>query len=155
MSRTGGKRKAREKAFQALYGLSFSPAADEASLREAFMASPSNSPASGEPSGFAWRLVKGVWSNEKTLDANIERFSRNWRLERMGRIELILLRMALFETLSGATPPKVAINEALDLAAEFGAESAKNFMNGVLDAAAKSGAVLECASKPDEGSGEA
>ena len=49
--------------------------------------------------GFAWELVEGVWSNVKTLDSVIERFSQNWRVDRLGKIELTLLRLAVFEML--------------------------------------------------------
>ena len=93
---------------------------------------------STEPTGFAWELVEGVWSNSEALDAAIGRFSHNWRVDRMGRIELTLLRLAVFEMLYRQdVPPKVAINEALELSGQFGEGNAKNFINGILDAAAK------------------
>lgn len=90
------------------------------------------------PKGFAWDLVEGVWSNATELDEVITKFSRNWRVDRMGRIELTILRLGIFEMLYRADiPPKVAINEALELAKEFGEENARSFINGILDSTAK------------------
>ena len=69
----------------------------------------------------------------------------------MGRIELTLLRLAVFEMLYRQdVPPKVAINEALELSGQFGEGNAKNFINGILDAAAKaleSGALVPPAAR--------
>ena len=63
---------------------------------------------------------------------------RNWRVDRLGKIELTLLRLAVFEMLYRAdVPPKVAINEALELSTRFGDAKAKSFINGILDAAIK------------------
>lgn len=90
------------------------------------------------PKGFAWDLVEGVWTHSAALDEIITKFSRNWRVDRMGRIELTILRLGIFEMLYRADiPPKVAINEALELAKEFGEESARSFINGILDATSK------------------
>ncbi len=142
-SRRPTRRSARELAFQVLYGLCFSPAADHAALWRLFVLSPHNEGMSEadldrEPSGFAWELVEGVWSHTDALDEAIGRFSRNWRVDRLGRIELTILRLALYELLwRDDVPPKVAINEALELAREFGDERARAFLNGILDAAAR------------------
>lgn len=151
-NRRATRRSARQLAFQVLYGLCFSPAKDREALSRQFMTSPHNAASredglEREPEGFAWELVDGVWSHTAELDAAIGRFSRNWRVDRLGRIELTLLRLALFELLwRDDVPPKVAINEALELAREFGDERARAFLNGILDAAARSlgakGAVL-------------
>lgn len=142
-SKNATRRGARELAFQVLYGLSFSTAVTRKELLRAFVLSPHNTSMDEshlglEPSGFAWELVEGVWANTAELDKTIARFSHNWRVDRMGRIELTLLRLAMFELVYRLdVPPKVAINEALDLGSQFGADSAKNFINGILDAAAK------------------
>lgn len=141
--RRSTRRSARELAFQVLYGLCFSPAADRAALRRLFVLSPHNEDMNEadldrEPSGFAWELVDGVWSHTAALDEAIARFSHNWRVDRLGRIELTILRLALYELLwRDDVPPKVAINEALELAREFGDERARAFLNGILDAAAR------------------
>lgn len=90
------------------------------------------------PTGFAWELVEGVWKNTADLDAVITRFSRNWRVDRMGHIELTLLRLGIYEMLYRTdVPSKVAINEALELARQFGEQNAHGFINGILDATAR------------------
>ena len=138
------RRGERELAFQVLYGLSFTPARTLEELRRSFRVSPDNlvrSEESGVPvetSGFAWELVEGVWSNSAALDKAITQFSHNWRVDRMGRVELTLLRLAVYELLfRNDVPSKVSINEALELSRQFGEGNAKNFINGILDAVAK------------------
>ena len=154
-SRRPTRRGARELAFQVLYGLCFSPAPDRAALWRQFVLSPHNAAMSEadlerEPSGFAWELVDGVWSHTPELDEAIGRFSHNWRVDRLGRIELTILRLALFELLfRDDVPPRVAINEALELAREFGDERARAFLNGILDAAARSAGGAGAAEIPD------
>ncbi|MCG8530803.1 MAG: transcription antitermination factor NusB [Desulfovibrionales bacterium] len=132
---------ARAQAFQFLYGLHFSPAMTIEALQEAYMTSPDNADkpeAQCLPEGFSWELIEGVWSNYLALDKVIEQFSKNWKVDRIGKIELTLLRLAIFEMLYREDiPPKVAINEAIELAKQFGDERSRPFVNGLLDAAAK------------------
>ncbi len=136
---------ARSRAFQVLYSLHFSPAATVGEVRRAFLAvpdpqvEPSDAPTEFPTSdGFAWELVEGVWSRSRQLDEVIGRFSHGWRVDRLGKIELTLLRLAVFELLHRSdVPPRVVINEALELTARFGDAKAKSFINGVLDAAAR------------------
>lgn len=142
-NRQNTRRGAREQAFQILYGCSFNPPADILGLMDAFRNYPHKDggaadAANGEPSGFAWELVRGVFEKQAALDGLIESYSRNWRLDRVGRVELVLLRLALFELRAeNDTPHKVVINEALELCGQFGSPQAKAFVNGVLDAAVK------------------
>ena len=98
----------------------------------------------------SWWRASGPTS--KPLDSVIERFSQNWRVDRLGKIELTLLRLAVFEMLYRAdVPPKVAINEALELSTRFGDAKAKSFINGILDAAIKAqeAGTLTVAGKAD------
>ena len=91
-----------------------------------------------ESDGFAWELVEGVWRATAELDDIIARFARNWRLERVGRVELTLLRLAVYEMLYRPdVPAKVALNEALELERQYGEEKSRTFVNGVLDAVVK------------------
>lgn len=138
-------------AFQVLYGQEFNTSSSSAELRKAFLAAPRQDGADmeeadgdaadagqGEPAGFAWELVQGVWRKASDLDEIIARFARNWRLERVGRVELTLLRLAIYEMLYRPdVPPKVAMNEALELDRQFGEEKSRSFVNGILDAVAK------------------
>jgi len=132
------RRSERELAFQFLYGLAFTPVSSEGELRERFEQSAVTADKAAVLSGFSWELALGVWKNVQRLDAVIARFARNWRLDRMGRIELTLLRLAVYELQYRADiPPRVAINEALELCGQFGEAGARSFINGILDAAAK------------------
>ncbi len=90
------------------------------------------------PEGFAWELVDGIWREEQKLDALLAEHSRNWRVDRIGRIELTILRMAVYEMLHRPdVPTRVAINEALELSRLFGEENARPFINGMLDTIGK------------------
>ncbi|MDR1125546.1 MAG: transcription antitermination factor NusB [Deltaproteobacteria bacterium] len=182
-----GRRLERARAFQVIYGLFFSPAANLRSLAAVFQRTIYAEPFTGgelnteltedeaavgaegrkpilpdihslpreageddrvftppapargeEPQGFAWELVSGVWSRQNELDELIRQFSQNWRLDRMGKVELALLRLAAFELLfRDDAPPKVVINEAIELSRQFGDENSHGFVNGILDAAVK------------------
>lgn len=140
------RRAGRIRAFQVLYGLCFMASPVRADLERLFVEMPLPAETGQEQSpeqakelrGFAWELTEGVWRHAANLDELIARFSRNWRLERMGRIELTLLRLSMFElAIRQDVPPKVVINEALDLTARFGDAKSKRFINGILDAVAK------------------
>lgn len=86
-----------------------------------------------EGESFLRLLVGGVLQEREHLDAIIQRFAPAWPVAQIAVIDRNVLRLALFE-LSGATgtPPKVAINEAVDLAKMFGSENSSRFVNGVL-----------------------
>jgi len=134
------RRKARKQAFECLYGLIFEIAADERSLSRAFARCPHDVAEGEDDAGqaFAWDLVKGVWSNERELDAVIVRFSKNWKLARIAKVELTILRLAVYEILHRPDIPlRVALNEAIELSKRYGDENSRNFINGILDAIAK------------------
>ena len=80
------------------------------------------------------RLVNGVQENRQTIDSVIEQFSSNWKLTRMSCVDRNVLRIAAFEMLYCADiPPKVSINEAIDVGKRFGTEESGAFINGILD----------------------
>lgn len=126
-------------AFKVLYGLLFSDEPSEAELARAFAVSPDRPELPDAENSYAWQLCKGVWQEREQLDAVLAGLSQNWRVERMGKVEITLLRVALYEMLQGNpdVPPKVAINEALELSKQFSDEKTRGFVNGVLDAAVK------------------
>ena len=79
-------------------------------------------------------LVKSILKQMKEIDKIIQKFSDHWMLDRMTVIDRNILRMGTFELLfSFSTPPKVAINEALDIAKKYGNEDSPEFINGILD----------------------
>ncbi len=82
---------------------------------------------------FARRLVQGVLANQERLDKLISDYAPEWPVEQMAIIDRNILRIAMFEFIvDGSTPPKVAINEAVELAKTFGSDSSRRFVNGVL-----------------------
>lgn len=90
------------------------------------------------PEGFAWELVEGVWERQQEIDALLAKHSQNWRVERMGKVEVTLLRLALFELgFRPDIPARVTINEAIELSKQFGDEGSRAFVNGILDAVSK------------------
>jgi N utilization substance protein B len=79
-------------------------------------------------------LVLGVASHLEELDALIARYSEHWRLERMTVVDRNLLRLAIYELLhQPRIPPKVVINEAVEMAKRYGSEASGGFVNGILD----------------------
>jgi len=90
------------------------------------------------PAAFATNLVRGVLENREEIDKIIIRFAPSWPISQMAVVERNILRMAIYEMmLNRETPPKVAINEAVELAKIFGSEASPKFINGVL------GSVIE------------
>jgi N utilization substance protein B len=83
---------------------------------------------------FFLRLVEGVKEFQHEIDALIERFSENWKIGRMSRVDRNVLRIAVYELLHcHDIPPKVSINEAIDIGKKFGTEDSGAFINGILD----------------------
>ena len=86
---------------------------------------------------FANKLFEGAAKDAGELDALIVEHAQNWRLERMAIIDRAVLRLAIYELRIAETPPKVVLNEAVDLAKKFSSEDAGAFVNGILDAVNK------------------
>jgi N utilization substance protein B len=87
---------------------------------------------------FANALVRGTLDRVKEIDAVLSAHAQNWRVERMAVIDRLILRLAVYEFLAETnTPPRVVINEALELARSYSGEDAVAFVNGVLDAVRK------------------
>ena len=77
-------------------------------------------------------LVKKILKKVKKIDQNIENSAPQWPIDKVNKIDLAILRLAVSELMEEGTPPKVVIDEAVELAKEFGAESSPSFINGVL-----------------------
>ena len=83
---------------------------------------------------FARQLVAGALERRAEVDDVIQTASRNWRIERMSRVDRNILRLAASELMGAPeVPTKVVINEAVELAKRFGAAEAPAFVNGILD----------------------
>jgi len=88
-------------------------------------------------SRFVQEIIEGVIANQEQLDEVIGRFAPEWPVSQIAAIDRNILRMALWEMNFYTTPTKVAINEAVELAKEFGADTSPRFVNGVLGAATR------------------
>jgi N utilization substance protein B len=94
---------------------------------------------------FIGRLVNGVAKNEKELDERLHAVAPEWPIDQIARMDRVVLRMGLYELIyQKDVPPKVVINEAVELAKSFGGENSSKFINGAL------GTVL----REREGTGE-
>jgi len=96
---------------------------------------------------FARNLVKGVMENKEALDQIIVKTAPEWPLGQINILDRNVLRLGLFELIYGnkeEVPPKVAINESIELAKNFGGESSRKFINGVL------GTVYKEMEQPEE-----
>ena len=83
---------------------------------------------------FADELIFGVIENVEAIDTKICEIASNWDFERIAKIDLSILRMAIYELLFRKDiPPVVTINEAIDLSKQYSAEESRRFVNGVLD----------------------
>jgi transcription antitermination protein NusB len=124
------RRKAREIALQVLYSLNFVNIDPQDAL-DLFWG---NFVAPKAAKEFAAFLVQGTCEHREELDKLIAVCSDNWSLGRMSRVDINILRLAVFEFLyCDDIPPKVTLNEAVDLGKTFGSENSGSFINGILD----------------------
>lgn len=89
---------------------------------------------------FSLGLVEGTLAQREAIDDLLKRSAANWKLERMTPVDRSILRLAVYEFAFAAerTPPRVAISEAVEIAKRFSSADAGRFVNGVLDAVARS-----------------
>ncbi|MCF8081637.1 MAG: transcription antitermination factor NusB [Deltaproteobacteria bacterium] len=126
----GERRRARELALQVLFHLEFNPGDPSEAFQ--FICMNFNPPRSIR--AFAMDLVVGVYHNKAVLDQTISKASRNWRIERMSHLDKTILRIAAFEMrFMDDIPPKVSLDEAVELGKKFGNEHSARYINGVLD----------------------
>lgn len=124
------RRRGRLRAAQFLYSLEFNGYDPEAALPAFWEMNPAK-PAARE---YAEILLRGILQTRGELDSAIDESLENWAPGRVGRAERNILRIGAYELRhADDVPPKVAINEAVELAKEIGAEDAPRFVNGVLD----------------------
>lgn len=88
-----------------------------------------------ENDDFVNKIIDGVITNLEKIDEMIQKYSRNWPLEQINLVDRNILRIGAYElNFSEGMPPKVAINEAIELAKNFGGQSSGKFVNGILGA---------------------
>ena len=122
--------RSRQIALEALYQIDLTRA-DAADVADRYVAARGKDAAVAE---FARRLILGTVEKGDELDRVIADAAENWRLNRMAILDRNILRMAVFELLHmDDIPPKVSINEAIELAKRYGTAGSGQFVNGVLD----------------------
>lgn len=126
----GVRRRAREIALQVLYQREF----NSTEIDEALALFWGNFEVLKGAMGFSERLIRGVEEHRENLDQVIEQCSAHWKVDRMALVDRTILRIATYELLyCDDIPPKVTINEAIDIGKKFGSEDSGAFINGVLD----------------------
>jgi transcription antitermination protein NusB len=125
----GLRHRARIAALQALFELEFAANQPDSIIERTVL----EKGLSGEGADFTASIVNGVIGNRQFLDDVIGNFAPAFPVTQLAPMDRNILRLALFEILvQKLTPPKVAVNEAVELAKEFGAETSPKFVNGVL-----------------------
>mgnify|MGYP000886989171 CR=1 FL=1 len=121
----------REYALQMLYQHELNPEAVDKTITSFWEQNP---PASEESRLFAEKLFKATCGQIEKIDAEISRVAQNWQLNRMAVIDRNILRFATYELLFITDiPPKVTINEAVNIAKKYSQEDSGKFVNGILD----------------------
>ncbi len=134
MGGPGARRRARGYALQVLYSLDTSdhPSVDVALSQ--FWAAFERQEADPSSVEFAEKLVRSTVAQLQEVDELVQKASKNWRLDRMSRVDRNILRIATWELIAAPeVPMRVVINEAVELAKRFGAEESPAFVNGILD----------------------
>jgi transcription antitermination protein NusB len=126
----GTRRQSRELAMQALFYMDMQKDSSEEMLEYfcgCFCTSKKSRP-------FLMKLVKGVLRKKGQIDALVERYSQNWRINRMSCVDRNVMRIAVYEMLyCDDIPLKVTINEAVDIGKKFGTPESGAFINGIID----------------------
>lgn len=129
------RRESREQAFALMFEKSFRDLPVEELALQAAEARDAGT------SGFSMTLARGAEEHMEELDARIAACSQKWSKERISRVALAVMRVALYEMLyEKDTPESVAINEAVELAKKYGGEEDASFVNGILGTVSRAGA---------------
>ncbi|MBN2538797.1 MAG: transcription antitermination factor NusB [Deltaproteobacteria bacterium] len=127
----GHRRKAREIALQVLYQIDVS----QVDVDEAIELFRDNFGMPQESVGFSTQLITCTREHLTEIDDLIRKCSEHWSLERMSTVDKNILRMAVYEFLyCDDIPPKVTLNEAIDIGKHYGSDNSGSFINGILDA---------------------
>src|SRR3989339_1111546 len=85
-----------------------------------------------ETKKFARELAKAAWKERAETDETIKQLAKGWPLDRIGKVDLSILRVAIYELKEGTTPQAIIINEAVELAKRYSTAEAAKFINGIL-----------------------
>ncbi len=127
----GARRRSRALALALLYELEFHPAGEEEAIATFWATHPVPPPVRA----FAEELTEGTRTHRTEIDALITEQVEHWSPSRLALVDRNILRLAVYELLYREdTPPKVVINEAIEIAKTYGGEDSGGFVNGILDA---------------------
>jgi transcription antitermination protein NusB len=139
-SAKGTRRKGRELALQALYQIEMT-GDTSATAVDLFLRHFEGNPGAKE---FARRLVSGAVSQRADIDRLIDQCTENWKLGRLAKVDLVILRMATYELVfCPDIPSAVSLDEAIEIGKRFGSAESAPFINGVLDQIAQSSGVKD------------
>ena len=124
------RRQSREIALQILFQTEYAPQISFDDLFSIYEAK-----AEATVISYADQIIKGVLNHKIAIDQKIQEASKHWKIDRMGGVDRNLLRLALFEIFHAQEmiEPKIAINEAIEVAKVFGSQESPSFINGILD----------------------
>ena len=126
------RRSARKNAFFLLFQMDFNQADEYDQVRDIFFAEKDEA-VEDVDRAFILNIVEGVRANQEEIDKIVGGYAKGWHTDRMSKVDLAILRVAIFELCFGKeTPVGVAINEAVELAKKFSSDEAPAFINGIL-----------------------
>lgn len=132
---SGSRRRGREAALQILFQIDASGVSPSRARHLYWSQLAAGRPGESAARTFADHLVEVVQRRQEEIDTAIRAVSEHWRLERMGKVDRNVIRLALAELLEdSATPAAVILDEAIEIAKRYGGEESGQFVNGVLDA---------------------
>lgn len=127
-----GRRELREQIFKLLFRVEFNELEDMPEQKKLFFEEEENA-ASEKEEQYILKKYEDIVSKLKTIDEMINREAKGWETGRMGKVDLTLIRLAVYEIkYDDEIPTGVAINEAVELAKKFGQDNSPSFINGIL-----------------------
>ena len=126
------RRNARKNAFVLLFQMEFNAAEEQEQMTDLFFAE-QDEVVTEEDKAYTMAAVEGTRANLEAIDAVIDSFAKGWNTQRMNRVDLAILRLAVYELkYSKDAPVGVVINEAVELAKIYGGEDSPGFINAIL-----------------------
>lgn len=129
-----GRRAAREIAMKLIYQLEIQKESREEQIKQAL----EQETLSENDTNYITDVVEGVFRNLEHIDSTIELYSKGWKLTRISKVDLSILRLSIYEiTYRNDIPFNVSINEAVELAKNYSSEDSSSFINGILGKVSK------------------
>jgi N utilization substance protein B len=133
------RRVAREIALQSLYQIEMNEVSPKEAIQSAIEEAENDNEAELDvadeklSTDYIVELVEGTFQNKKNIDLMLEEYLKGWQMDRLSRVDREVLRLAVYEMVYREdVPPKVVVNEAIELSKHFGTEESGKFVNGVL-----------------------